>query len=296
MVRFTKMHGAGNDFVCLDGVSDPALAARPDLAALAVAMTDRRRGVGGDGLIVITAPNAEPGDGGRPAVGMRMFNTDGTESAMCGNGVRCVAKYAVDHGLVAVEVDATMLVTTPAGRLEATCRRGHEDGTVEAVTVDMGQPVLQLDRVPVERSGLAGGGGPAYRVGLDDRAYEAVFVSMGNPHAVIYRDDVAAVDLVGLGPALERHPAFPQRMNVHFVEVTAPDRVTVRTWERGSGMTMACGSGACAVCVAGVLTGRSARRIGVRVPGGELELEWDEKTNHVSLTGPAVEVFSGTWP
>ncbi len=288
MLRFTKMHGAGNDFICLDGVTEPAIAARGDLGPLAAAMTARNTGVGADGLIVIAAA----GEPARRAVSMRMFNVDGSESAMCGNGLRCVAKYALDHGLVDAP-DGRVLVDTASGRLEAACRRGPSG--VVAVTVDMGRPVLELADIPVDRRRLAGGGGPAWRLGAGGEPLEAVFVSMGNPHAVIYVERGAGEDAARLGPVLERHPAFPKRMNVHFVEVASPREVTVRTWERGCGLTAACGSGACAVCVAGVLTGRGGREILAHLPGGDLEIRWDAKTDHVLMTGPAVEVFTGEW-
>ncbi len=287
-VHFTKMHGAGNDFVCLDGVTDPALASRPDLARLAVEMGRRRSGIGGDGLILIDRPVS----GG--AVRMRMFNTDGSESSMCGNGLRCVAKYAIDHGLADADGGGRLVIETGAGSVPVTGRRGAHG--VEAVTVDMGRPALELDRVPVDRARLAGGDGPTFGVAVDGETYEAVFVSMGNPHAAIYVDSVESVDLARIGPRLETHPAFPQRMNVHFVAVAAPGEVSVRTWERGSGMTGACGSGACAVCVAGVLTGRTGRRLLAHLPGGDLTIEWQEPTDHVLMTGPVVEVFTGEWP
>ena len=293
MIPFTKMHGAGNDFVCLDGLRDPELVRRGDLDRLAVAMCDRRTGIGGDGLILIAGvePGADVPEG--PALRMRMFNTDGTESDMCGNGVRCVAKYAVDHGLVKLGDDHGLWIRTGAGLVRATCRRRRS--AVEAVTVDMGEPVLELADVPVRQSRLDGGVGPTYTVSVEGTAREAVFVSMGNPHAVFFVDDVERVDLARIGPLLERHEAFPQRMNVHFVQVTGSGEATVRTWERGSGTTGACGSGACAVCVAGVLTGRSAEKLLAHLPGGDLELAWDRDAGRVLMTGPAVEVFSGQW-
>lgn len=288
MLRFTKMHGAGNDFVCLDAVSEPALADRHDLRSLAVAMCDRRHGIGGDGLIVIGPAAAPDAD-----VSMRMFNADGTESAMCGNGLRCVAKYAVERGLAGSGGNGTLFVQTGAGRMKAECRGG--DGGVETVTVDMGPPRLSPREIPFDPELLQRGAGPAYRVPAGDATYEAVFVSMGNPHAVIHVDSVAAVELAEIGPTLEHLAAFPQRMNVHFVEVAGAGEVTVRTWERGSGITGACGSGACAVCVAGVLTGRTNRELLAHLPGGDLELHWDERVDRVFMTGPAVEVFSGEW-
>jgi diaminopimelate epimerase len=293
MVRFTKMHGAGNDFICLDAVSDPALGQREDLAVLAAAVCDRRKGIGADGLILIGRP--EPGDDVPAGEGirMRMFNADGTESAMCGNGIRCVAKYAVDHRLVRLDADNGLWVQTGAGIARTTCRSGPHG--VERVTVDMGSPILELADVPVVPSRLDGGAGPTYRVNVDGTTREAVFVSMGNPHAVFFVDEVEQVDLARLGPQLEHHGAFPERMNVHFVQVAGTGEVTVRTWERGSGITGACGSGACAVCVAGVLTGRSGARVLAHLPGGDLELAWDRGAGHVLMTGSAVEVFSGEW-
>ncbi len=289
MLRFTKMHGAGNDFVFLDGLTEPPLAERGDLPELARAMCDRHKGVGADGLIVIGAP----GPGVPAAARMEMFNTDGSVSAMCGNGLRCLVKYVLDRGLVREPPGGTLAIETLAGIVQATSRR--RGGSVESVTVDMGRPVLDLPRVPVERARLAGGAGPGYAVALDGARYEAVFVSMGNPHATIYVDDVAGFDVASLGPRLEHHAAFPQRMNVHFVQVAGPGEVIVRHWERGSGMTGACGSGACAVCVAGVLTGRSERKLLAHLPGGDVTLHWEPASEHVYMTGGAVEVFSGTW-
>ena len=284
MVRFTKMHGIGNDYIYVNGSEESV----NDPAALARAMADRHMGVGGDGLILIL-----PSQNGVEAdLRMRMFNADGTESAMCGNGIRCVCKYAHDHGLSKAQ---PMRIQTGTGVLTLEYTIGG-DGTVDQVTVDMGEPILLLAEVPVDRRHLAGGDGPIYRFSVDEQTFEAVFVSMGNPHAVIYVDDVEVVDLQRLGPKLETHPAFPNRMNVPFVRVADPNEVFMRTWERGSGTTLACGSGACAVCVAGVITGRTDRRLLAHLPGGDLDIRWDERTNHVFMTGPAEEVFTGDWP
>ena len=291
------MHGAGNDFVCFDAFADPELASRDDLGRLAALMCDRRFGIGADGLVVISGP--EPGLDlpARGAARMRMFNADGTESAMCGNGLRCVAKYVVDHGLVTPDDDGQILIRTGAGLMKATCKWGVDavDG-VESVIVDMGQPVIDPEAVPVRRDQLAGGDGPIFEIDSDGGRFEAVFVSMGNPHAVIYVDDVQRIDLAAIGPGIELHRAFPDRMNTHFVEVIDPNEVVMRTWERGSGITGACGSGACAVCVAGVLAGRTGRSLLAHLPGGDLQLEWSTSTDHVLMTGPAVEVFTGRWP
>jgi len=291
------MHGAGNDFVCLDAFADPGLADRDDLDTLAEAMCDRRFGIGADGLLVLSAP--EPTED-LPAGGsarMRMFNADGTESAMCGNGLRCVAKYVVDHGLVTPDDDGLVLIHTGSGLLRANCRWGVDtaDGVV-SVTVDMGRPVVDLEAVGVRRDQLAGGDGPIFEIEAGGGRFQAVFVSMGNPHAVIHVDDVHRIDLAAIGPSIEQHRAFADRMNTHFVEVIDPNEVVMRTWERGSGITGACGSGACAVCVAGVLAGRTERSLLAHLPGGDLQLEWNASTDHVLMTGPAVEVFTGRWP
>ena len=276
-MRFTKMHGCGNDYVYVDcfqeTVADPAVLAR--------VISDRHRGVGSDGLILI-----RPADGAD--VEMRMFNADGSESAMCGNGIRCVAKYAWDHGLSRVN---PIRVRTPAG--VKTIHLAIENGLAVAATVDMGEPILEPAKIPVN---VPGNGAVDVPLIVEGRALSVTCVSMGNPHAVIYVDDVAGVPLETLGPKVERHAAFPQRVNAHWVQVHSPGEVTMRTWERGSGVTQACGTGASAVCVAGVLTGRSARKILAHLPGGDLELEWRQADGRVYMTGPATEVFQGAWP
>jgi diaminopimelate epimerase len=272
------MHGIGNDYVYVDGFDQQI----PDPSALAPRIADRHRGVGGDGLILVLP--SETAD-----VRMRMFNADGSEGQMCGNGVRCVAKYAWDHGRARSN---PMAVETAAGikTIELTL---DKDGRVSAARVDMGEPILAPRQIPAEMDGDR-----AVQVPLeaDGRTWPVTLVSMGNPHAVIYVEHVAAVDLPAVGPALETHALFPERMNVHFVQVHRAGEVTMRTWERGSGITQACGTGASAVCVAGVLTARSDRKITAHLPGGDLELEWDESSGHVFMTGPAEEVFSGDWP
>ena len=277
-MRFTKMHGIGNDYVYVDcfeqQVADPA--------RLAVAVSDRHFGIGGDGLILVC-----PSD--QADVRMRMFNADGSEAQMCGNGIRCVAKYAYDHGRSRAN---PMRVQTAAGvkSLELTL---DDKGKVRAATVDMGLPILEAERIPVN---VPRGKPVDIGLRLSSRAFHMTCVSMGNPHAVIYTDDVAAVPLETLGPEIENHPLFPQRVNVHFVQVHSPQELTLRTWERGSGVTLACGTGASAVCVAGVLTGRSGRKITAHLPGGDLKLEWREQDGRVYMTGPATEVFTGDWP
>ena len=280
-MRFTKMHGTGNDYVYVDAAAEPV----PDPTAVAKLVSDRHLGVGSDGLILICPPEA----GSDAHVRMRMFNADGSEAEMCGNGIRCVAKYAHDHGLARRN---PMRVQTGRGLL--TVALDVVDGRVSQVTVDMGEPILTVADVPadaahVERTGRD----HEYRLDVAGRPVDAVLVSMGNPHAVVFVPNVRTVDLEDLGPLVEHHPAFPNRINVHFVQVLHEDEVIVRTWERGSGVTLACGTGACAVAVAGALTGRTGRRVLAHLPGGDLVLEWLADDGHVYMTGPAVEVFRG---
>ena len=277
-MRFTKMHGIGNDYVYVDCFCEQV----GDPAALARAISERHLGVGGDGLILIM-----PSDSAE--VGMRMFNADGSEAQMCGNGLRCVAKYAYDHGRAKAN---PMRVQTPAGIKIVDLAIGG-DGKVAAATVNMGEPILSPGAIPVN---LDGDRAVDVTVEVGGRSLAMTCVSMGNPHAVVYVDDVAGVDLARIGPEIENHGLFPQRVNAHFVQVNSPNEVTMRTWERGSGMTLACGTGASAVCVAGVLTGRSTRAITAHLPGGDLRIEWRDSDNRVYMTGPATEVFTGEWP
>lgn len=277
VIRFTKMHGIGNDYVYVNLFEEEVR----DPASLAVAVSDRHFGVGSDGLILI-------GLGDAADVSMRMYNADGSEAAICGNGIRCVAKYARDHGLARGDA---VRVETAAG--VKTIQVALENGKVTSARVDMGEPGLARREIPMT-------GPPEARcmnepLAVGDEEFRITCVSMGNPHCVIFVADVEAVQLERVGPAIENHEAFPERTNVHFVQVRAPREVRMRTWERGSGITLACGTGASAVCVAGVLTERTDRRILAHLPGGDLELEWAE-SGHVSMTGPAEEVFTGEWP
>jgi diaminopimelate epimerase len=280
-MRFTKMHGIGNDYVYVNGLDQPVA----DPVRTAIAVSDRHFGIGSDGLILIL-----PSD--KADVRMRMFNADGSESEMCGNGVRCVAKFAFDHGLTKSN---PMRVETGRGVL--TLAMDTIAGKVQRVTVDMGEPILSLPEIPVDIEKLSRAQHEqAHLLRLNSGlSFEVTVVSMGNPHAVIYVPDAKAVELERVGPLLERHPAFPRRINVHFVQVVSSGEVIMRTWERGSGVTLACGTGACAVCVAGVLTGKSDRKIQAHLPGGDLELVWRQEDDHVLMTGPATEVFSGEW-
>ncbi|MBY0460528.1 MAG: diaminopimelate epimerase [Gemmataceae bacterium] len=277
-MRFTKMHGIGNDYVYVDCVRQKPPA---DPVALSKAVSDRHFGIGSDGLILI-------GPSERADARMRMFNADGSESEMCGNGIRCVAKFVHDHGIA-----AKPRLTVETGRGVLTLDLEITNGKAERVRVNMGAPILTSADIPTTLPGDPPVNA-ALRVGGE--SFEATCVSMGNPHAVIYCADVSRVALESVGPVLEHAPEFPRRVNVHFVQVHAAGEVTMRTWERGSGVTLACGTGACAVCVAGVLTGRTARKLLAHLPGGDLGLEWAEADNCVYMTGPATEVFSGEWP
>lgn len=286
-MRFTKMHGIGNDYVYVDCFHEPL---PRDPARLSQAISDRHFGVGSDGLILIC--RSELAD-----VRMRMFNADGSESEMCGNGVRCVAKYAFDHGL---SRNNPMRVETGRGVLTLQLET-NSAGKVERVTVRMGEPILDADKIPTTLPGPRVIDAPMPVAHLQDQLTACgldpriTCVSMGNPHVVLYCRDVAQVPLEHVGPVLENLPCFPRRINVHFVAVQSPGEATMRTWERGSGITLACGTGACAVAVAGVLTGRTARRINAHLPGGDLQLHWSECDNQVYMTGSATEVFSGEW-
>jgi diaminopimelate epimerase len=277
-MRFTKLHGLGNDYVYVS-TFDQKLTEDP--RELAIRVSDRHFGIGGDGLILITP--SELAD-----ARMRMFNADGSESEMCGNGIRCVAKYIHDHGIA-----RKPRVSVETGRGVLTLDLEIEAGLVSRVRVDMGQPILHAAEIPTT---LAGDPPIDQNLTIGDQTFHVAAVSMGNPHAVIYVDDVASFPLENVGPLIETHPAFPRRVNVHIVEVVTRAEVKMRTWERGSGITLACGTGACSVCVAGVLTGRTDPRLLAHLPGGDLELEWPGGDSSVFMTGPATEVFSGTWP
>ena len=306
-MRFIKMHGIGNDYVYVNGFTETV----DDPVGLARRIAARHTGVGGDGLILVLPPTDDAKAVGA-RVRMRMFNADGSESEMCGNGVRCVCKLAHDHNVTPGIRDANPMKVQTGNGVLSLAYTTNGNGRVRAVTVDMGEPVLDPPKVPIAIEGLprvvnhstrtlfdwqAIGvhGRPQWmeEVGLDTRM---TCVSMGNPHAVFFCRDVARVPLEAVGPVIERHKVFPRRVNVHFVQVHSRREVTMRTWERGSGVTLACGTGASAVCVAGVLTDHADRTILAHLPGGDLTLEWRAADNHVYMTGPAEEVFHGVWP
>lgn len=282
-MRFTKMHGIGNDYVYVDCVHNPVPA---DPGTLSRVISDRHFGVGSDGLILIC--KSEKAD-----ARMRMFNADGSESEMCGNGLRCVAKYVYDHGIA-----RKPKLAIETGRGVLTVDLEVKNDLVARATVNMGEPILKSADIPTQLPGDPPVNQP---LTADGTTFTVTCVSMGNPHVVVYVEDswFGKPDpdpVVRFGPIIEHHAAFPRRINVHFVKVHSPSEVTMRTWERGSGITLACGTGACAVCVAGVLTGRTGRRLLAHLPGGDLELHWSEVDNCVYKTGPATEVFTGEWP
>jgi diaminopimelate epimerase len=278
-VKFTKMHGIGNDFVVVDAVSEPI--PDVDLAELSKRINDRKFGVGSDGLIFVMPSRIAD-------FRMRMFNPDGSEAEMCGNGTRCVARFVYDRKL---KTDSVITLETLAGI--RTLRLTTSGGKVEAIRVDMGRPRLRRSEIPMR--------GPDTEVVLDEpikiggRKITFTAVSMGNPHVVVFDQKLNLNQVAVLGPAIENHRLFPQRTNVQFCDVQSTSEVVLRTWERGAGVTLACGTGACAAVVAGVLTKRLTRRVKVHLLGGDLLIEWngDDK---VMMTGPAEEVFQGDYP
>jgi diaminopimelate epimerase len=278
-MRFTKMHGIGNDYVYVNCFDLPF---PKDPAELARRMADRHFGIGGDGLILIC-----PSDNGADAR-MRMYNADGSEAEMCGNGLRCVAKYVYDHGIKRAD---TLRIQTGRGVL--TVDLELKNGQVERARVNMGQPILEGPQIPTK---LVGNPPLDVPLTIQGHTLQVTCISMGNPHCVTYVERATDDLVLGLGPKIEHAPQFPARVNVEFIEIISPREIRQRTWERGSGETLACGTGASAVCVAGVLTGRTERRIINHLRGGDLELEWRESDGCVYKTGPATEVFTGDWP
>jgi diaminopimelate epimerase len=273
-MEFTKMHGLGNDFILLNGFERPLAA---DVTDLAVRLCDRRLGVGGDGLILVLPSE-------KAAARMRIINSDGSEAEMCGNGIRCFAKYVYDRGLVRAE---RFTVETLAGPVVPELQ--IEAGRINGVRVDMGRPGLERSLIPME-----GPSGPVIDEPLaaGGETYRITSLLLGVPHTMVFVGDAAGVDRARIGPLIERHPAFPRRTNVNFVEAVNDREILVRTWERGAGATLACGTGSCAAAVAAVLTGRTGRRVTVHLEVGNLLVEWDD-SDTVYMTGPAVEVFNG---
>jgi len=275
MIDFTKMHGLGNDFIVVNCLRGEHVA---ELVEATVRLCDRHRGIGADGLIlVLPASDAD--------FRMRIINSDGSEPEMCGNGIRCFAKFLYDTGLT---TKTTLAIATLAGMIGAELT--VTDGKVSAVRVDMGIP--RLERIDIPMIGATGEvvDEPLQVLG---RTFATTAVSMGNPHAVSFVEDVERFPLEQYGPLVENHPSFPRKTNAEFVEVISPTHLRMRVWERGAGITQACGTGACATLVAAVLTNRAERTATVELPGGPLHISWGTD-EHVYMTGPAVAVFTGS--
>ena len=292
-IRFTKMEGCGNDYVYISGFDqqiDPA-----DKPELVERLSDRHFGIGGDGVIFINPSKIADFE-------MEMWNADGTRGEMCGNGIRCVGKFVFDKGMTT----SKEITVESFGKVKyLTLYTEEEDGkeVVTSVRVNMGEPILDADDIPV-----IAGNSPvvAETIRIDEKdddpdddlepsgVYEMTCVSMGNPHAVVYIDSTDDLDIEEIGPLFENHHRFPNRTNTEFVQIVDREHVKMRVWERGSGETLACGTGCCAVCVAGVLNGFTAPRLEVEVLGGTLLIEWDPEENLVWMTGPATTVFEGT--
>ncbi len=275
-MRFTKMHGIGNDYMYVNCFEE--IVENPE--KLAIAMSRPHFGVGADGLVLI-----EPSD--TADFGMRIFNSDGSEAQMCGNAARCIGKYVYERGLTDKK-DIVLRTLSGLRPLKLTV----EGGVVTKVRVDMGTPELNPRLIPVD---LPGEMVLDQRIQAAGHTYQITCVSMGNPHAVLFVEDPELVNLPAAGPAIENNPLFPQRTNVEFVKVLRRDLIQMRVWERGTGETMACGTGACASLVAAVLQGKADRRATLKLLGGSLQVEWSAKDNHVYQEGPGEFVFDGNW-
>ena len=275
-MKFTKMHGCGNDYVYVnlfeETIADPA--------QLSIAVSDRHFGIGSDGLITIGPSDVAD-------FRMRIYNADGSEAEMCGNGIRCVAKYVYDHELTS---QTTITVETGAGI--KTLDLLVENGKVTQVTVDMGEPILAPEEIPVIAEGMRVVDEPIL---VDGKEWRMTCVSMGNPHAVVFVDDVANLELEKYGPNFENHTRFPKRTNTEFVQVHSRTEASMRVWERGSAETWACGTGTCASVMACILNGYTDNKVLVHLRGGDLVIEYNPDNNHIYMTGPATEVFQGVY-
>lgn len=273
-MKFTKMHGLGNDYVYVNCFEEKI----DNPPAVARFVSDRHFGIGSDGLIMINPSKTADFE-------MEMYNADGSRGEMCGNGIRCVAKYVYDYGLT----DKTQISVETLGGIKY-LDLAVEDGKVSLVKVDMGKPELEADRIPIisEREQVID-----EPIEVDGKEYHMTGVSMGNPHTVIYVDDVKGLDLEKIGPKFENHERFPKRINTEFVHRIDRQTVEMRVWERGSGETLACGTGACAVAVSSILNNLTDTQVTVKLLGGDLQIEWDREKDRVFMTGPATVVFDG---
>lgn len=277
-MKFTKMHGCGNDYIYVDGAKEIIpQEKKPDVVKR---LSDRHFGIGGDGVIFIN-PSTEAD------FEMEMYNMDGSRAEMCGNGIRCVAKFVYDKGLT----DQTQISIISAGKIKY-LDLTTEDGKVSTVKVNMGAPILKAADIPViaddEEESVIG-----EEIEVDGKIYKMTCVSMGNPHAVVFMDDVAGLPIETIGPLFENHAKFPKRINTEFVKIIDKDHVEMRVWERGTGETLACGTGACATVVACILNGLTNDTVTVKLLGGSLKIQWDRQENLVYMTGPAATVFEG---
>ena len=273
-MKFTKMHGLGNDYVYVNCFEEKI----DNPPAVARFVSDRHFGIGSDGLIMINPSKTADFE-------MEMYNADGSRGEMCGNGIRCVAKYVYDYGLT----DKTQISVETLGGIK-NLDLAVEDGKVSLVKVDMGKPELEADRIPIISECEQVIDEP---IEVDGKEYHMTGVSMGNPHAVVYVDDVKGLDLEKIGPKFENHERFPKRINTEFVHCIDRQTVEMRVWERGSGETLACGTGACAVAVSSILNNLTDTQVTVKLLGGDLQIEWDREKDRVFMTGPATVVFDG---
>lgn len=276
-MKFTKMQGCGNDYVYINGFTEKI----GDKPAFVRAVSDRHFGVGGDGAIFINP--SEEAD-----FEMEMYNADGTRAEMCGNGIRCVAKYVYDKGLT----DKKQISITSFGNVKYV-ELYVDDGLVRSVKVNMGAPELDAKKVPVKSAMERSVDEP---ITVNGKEYRMTCVSMGNPHAVVFMENITKLDIASIGPLFENHEVFPNRTNTEFVEVVDRTHVNMRVWERGTGETLACGTGCCATVAACVLNGLTEDEVTVRVLGGEIDIRWDRNKNLIYMTGPAETVFEGEFP
>ena len=285
-IHFTKMHGCGNDYVYINGATDIIpQEQKPEAVRF---LSDRHFGIGGDGVIFINPSDEADFE-------MEMYNADGSRGEMCGNGIRCVAKFVYDNGLTKALPDPKNISVISAGSVKYLQLTVDEEDKVSTVRVDMGEPILEPAKVPVAfpQNGAEADPIIARPLPVNGKEYSVTCVSMGNPHCVLYVEDTASLDLPKIGPDFEHHAYFPNRINTEFVQIIDREHIRMRVWERGSGETLACGTGCCACVVAGVLNGVNDRTTEVEVLGGRLLIEWNEQDNHVYMTGPATTVFTG---
>lgn len=277
-MKFTKMHGCGNDYIYVNGFAEKIPA--EEKPVLVQRLSDRHFGIGGDGVIFINPSDVADFE-------MEMYNADGSRGEMCGNGIRCVAKYVYDKGMT----NATEISVVSAGKIKyltLTVDKTHD--VVTKVRVNMGSPILEPALIPVEAEGEQAVNVP---IEVDGEEYRMTCVSMGNPHAVVFMEHVREMDIEKIGPSFENHKRFPKRINTEFVEIIDRKNVFMRVWERGTGETLACGTGCCATAVACILNGLTDEEITVKLLGGELSIQWDRKANLIYMTGPAETVFEG---